>query len=64
MTDDELAQERKVAHDKAAASVLVASHTGAGASSPVLLVLAWSAVGIPLLCGIWITLQKALILFH
>ena len=25
--------------------------------------LAWVAVGIPLACGIWITLQKALVLF-
>ena len=64
MTDEELAQERKVAHDKAAASVLVAANSAGGGSSQLTLVLAWSAVGIPLLFGIWITLQKALILFH
>lgn len=63
MTDEELAQERKLAHDKAAASVLVAGNA-AGSSGSLTLVLAWSAVGIPLLFGIWITLQKALILFH
>jgi len=63
MTDEELAQERKLAHDKAAASVLVAGNSTGGAGS-VTLVLAWSAVGIPLLFGIWITLQKALLLFH
>ena len=63
MTDEELAEERKIAHDKAAASVLVASAAGSS-SSPVMLVLAWSVVGIPLLFGVWITLQKALILFH
>jgi len=68
MTDEELAQERKLAHDKVSASVLVASGNnggGAGGSAGmVAVVLAWSAVGIPLLLGIWITLQKALLLFR
>ena len=30
----------------------------------VLVVLAWTAVGVPLLWGIWTTLQKAVVLFR
>ncbi len=32
-------------------------------SSPLLIGLAWLAVGIPLLWGVWRTLQKAAVLF-
>ncbi|MBS7456231.1 OFA family MFS transporter [Coralloluteibacterium stylophorae] len=32
--------------------------------SPALVALAWAAVGIPLLIGVWITLEKALVLFR
>lgn len=63
MTDEELAHERKLASDKAASSVLVAGGSGGLMSGSLVAVLAWSAVGIPLLAGIWITLQKALLLF-
>jgi MFS family permease len=58
MTEDELAEERRIAHDRAAATAV----TGAGApadssvSSPVTLVLAWAAVGIPLAWGVYMTL--------
>ena len=41
----------------------VAEHVGYG-NHPLMIALAWSAVGIPLAIGIWITLQKALILFR
>lgn len=67
MTDEELAVERQLAHERAtpksAGSSTSAAEVGAG-SHPVMILLAWSAVGIPLAWGIWITLQKALILFR
>lgn len=64
MTDDELATERKLAHDRA-----VAAEVGGGtaatseASSPILVLLAWAAVGIPLAWGVMITFEKAVVLF-
>jgi hypothetical protein len=67
MTDDELAAERKLAHERAMAKTSggTAAVSGVGsASHPIMILLAWSAVGIPLAWGIWITLQKALILFR
>ena len=66
MTEEELAHERKLASDKAAAANVgsaVGTSDVAPISHPVLILLAWSAVGIPMAIGIWITLQKALILF-
>lgn len=67
MTDAELAAERQLAHERAtprsAANGTADAGVGAG-SHPVLLVLAWSAVGLPLAWGIWITMQKAFILFR
>ena len=62
MTDDELAHEKKLAHERAAASVVTGSGS-AGTTSAATVVLAWAAVGIPLAIGIGITLQKAAILF-
>ncbi|MFZ3289328.1 MAG: OFA family MFS transporter [Telluria sp.] len=64
MTDQELAAERKLAHDRD--SVPVGSGvaiSGDGATSQAVTVFAWAAVGIPLAIGIWITLQKAVVLF-
>ncbi len=65
MTDEELAAERKLAHDRT-----VAANTGATgavvagtATNPALVLFAWVAVGIPMFIGIWITLQKAIVLF-
>jgi MFS family permease len=64
MTDDELAAERKLAHDRAAASSISGAGVGGrGTTSPVLAVAAWLAVGIPMLLGVWITVQKAVVLF-
>ncbi len=66
MTDEELAQERRLAHDRAAAenigSATDVSNIGF-ASRPVAIAFAWTAVGIPLAFGVWITLQKAVSLF-
>ncbi|MEC5216926.1 MFS family permease [Actimicrobium sp. GrIS 1.19] len=64
MTDAELAEERRLAHDRSVAnSVGGVGVASAAASSPGVAVMAWAAVGIPLLVGVWITLQKAAILF-
>ncbi len=63
MSDAELAQERKLAHDRdAPRSAAAGEHVGYG-NHPLMIALAWSAVGIPLAIGIWITMQKAFILF-
>jgi hypothetical protein len=43
------------------AAVMTASPVAAGGALVALL--AWAAVGIPLLIGVWITLQKAIVLF-
>jgi len=60
MTDAELAEEKRLAHERAAASVVVRD-AGAGedAVSPVVVALAWAAVGIPLAWGVYRTLLVA-----
>ena len=65
MTDEQLAAERRRAHDVAAANAVAAEATRAVARTPVGLVFAaWIGVGIPILWGVWITLQKVVMLFH
>jgi MFS family permease len=55
MTDTELAEERRHAHERASASELAAS-TSDGRPTPVVYVgLAWGAVGIPLAWGVYKT---------
>jgi MFS family permease len=44
--------------------IFTAAPALADAGSPLILVFAWAAVGIPLAWGVWITLQKTLALFH
>ncbi len=59
MTDAELADEKLLAHEKAAAGVPVPGDGGgAAAVSPVLVVLAWAAVGFPLAWGVYRTSQS------
>jgi len=68
MTAEELAQEKKLAKEKSAADSIVTlsaaelEQVGRG-GSPVVLGAAWLAVGIPLIWGIALTLQKAAVLF-
>jgi len=69
MTDAELAEEKRLAHERTEISRPVHDASAAGASStvassPAKLMLAWLAVGLPLSWGVWVTLQKALILFR
>ncbi len=56
MTAEELATEKKLAHEKASASEVGAAHGGVAKSNPLWVVFAWTAVGIPLAWGIYRTL--------
>jgi len=57
MSDAELAEEKRLAHDKAVSNeVHRAEGGGADTVSPVVVVLAWVAVGLPLAWGIYRTL--------
>ncbi len=56
MTASELAEEKRLAHDRAAASDVGQGSGGADRTSPALVWLAWAAVGIPLAWGVYRTL--------
>ncbi|WP_066269734.1 OFA family MFS transporter [Hydrogenophaga palleronii] len=56
MTASELAEEKRLAHDRAAASDVGQGSGGADRTSPVMVWLAWAAVGIPLAWGVYRTL--------
>jgi hypothetical protein len=63
MNDEELAAERKHAHDVALANAVGPAQAG-GAATPIGLVYAaWTVIGIPIAWGVWITLQKVAALF-
>ncbi len=62
MSDEEVAQQNRGAQELATTQSANPDHVGYG-SHPVMIALAWSAVGIPLAIGIWITLQRAIMLF-
>jgi len=64
MTEEQLAAERKRAHDVAAANAVGAVPVNNAAPSPAMVYLAWIGVGIPILWGVWITLQKVMVLFR
>ncbi|MCC6632841.1 MAG: OFA family MFS transporter [Gammaproteobacteria bacterium] len=63
MSDAELAAERAKAHEAASGAAQTTS-AHQDASGALRVTLAWLAVGIPLLWGIWMTLTKALPLFR
>ena len=64
MTPGELAEERRLAHDRAVANE-VGSGPGSGGRTPkVLVVLAWAAVGIPLAWGVYRTVLSVLKFFN
>jgi MFS family permease len=56
MSPAELAEERRLAHERAAASELKGTGPALGRSSPATVALAWAAVGLPLLWGVYRTL--------
>ncbi len=67
MSDEELARERQLAHDRVqeSSSDLDTFDGQAVSRTPaVIVLLAWLAVGIPLAIGVWITIQKAIVLIH
>ena len=55
MTDAELAEEKRLSHEKAAASEVGAGQGGAAVTNPAWVALAWGAVGIPLAWGVYKT---------
>jgi MFS family permease len=77
MSDEELLAEKRLAHERDSARTGAAVGSGMGgiaggaavatapavATGGMVAVLAWAVVGIPLLIGIWLTLQKAVVLF-
>jgi MFS family permease len=65
MTDDELATEKRLASERdiTASAGRGGAAVATGGVSPAVAMFAWAAVGIPLLMGVWITLQKAVVLF-
>ena len=56
MTDDELAEERRLAHERASATAVTGAPVDGSVSSPMTVWLAWAAVGIPLSWGVYMTL--------
>ena len=60
MTDEELAEERRLAHEKAALAAVVREDDAVVDDSvaPIVVVMAWAAVGIPLAWGVYRTLQS------
>ena len=66
MTDDELAAERRLAHDKAQEAYSKESAAGltADRNTAMTVTLFWLLVGLPLAWGVYITMQKAFVLFH
>jgi MFS family permease len=67
MTDEQLAAERAKAHEQAVAAEQVApvpTGSATATSSTAVLILAWTAIAIPLGWGVWITLAKSFALFR
>jgi len=69
MTPEELAREKQLAHEKSAAEA-VGGVSGADMArigtggNPAVIALAWAAVGIPLIWGVTLVLQKSAVLFR
>mgnify|MGYP003617739209 FL=1 len=63
MTDAQLAAEQALGHDKGADATTSLEWKAAPGSLP-LTVATWLAVGIPLLWGVWVTVQKTAVLFQ
>ncbi|RYF32084.1 MAG: MFS transporter, partial [Comamonadaceae bacterium] len=64
MTDAELAVEKKLAHEKASAAEVGKGSGGADTVSPVVVAIAWLAVGVPLAWGVYKTLISAAKFFN
>jgi MFS family permease len=64
MSDAELEEERRIAHERALATDVGASDKAYQRTSPAIVALAWVAVGIPLAWGVYRTLISASQFFH
>jgi len=64
MSDAELAEEKRLAHERAVASEVGAGSGAGGTTSPVIVILAWLVVGVPLAWGIYKALVTAAKFFH
>jgi adenine/guanine phosphoribosyltransferase-like PRPP-binding protein len=66
MTPEELAREKALAHEKVAASEreLAGAVVSNAKTSTLTLVLAWTAVGIPLAWGVAKTIEKAVLILR
>ena len=62
MTAEQLATERTRGHEQTATPPPAATQAAAG--SKALLIATWTAIGIPLAWGVWITVSKSLALFR
>ena len=58
-TDVEAARTAQAHADDRARASTTGAQTGAATTSPVLLTLAWLAVGLPLAYGLWFTVERA-----
>jgi hypothetical protein len=56
MSDSELAEEKRLAHEKAVASEVGSANGATTTVSPAVVAFAWAAVGIPLAWGVYRTL--------
>ncbi len=63
MTPEQLEAERRRAHEAARASEVNGRYAKGGETPAGLVAIAWLAVGVPIAIGVWITLEKAWILF-
>lgn len=65
MSEEQLAAERTKAHERTAIQHPAGTQGRAAArSNPALVIVAWTAIAVPLAWGVWITLSKSLALFH
>jgi hypothetical protein len=64
MNEQELAQEKKLAHERAVAAEVGSARGEAAATPTVVVALAWLAVGLPLAWGVYKTLLSVGKFFH
>jgi hypothetical protein len=65
MGEAELAEEKRLAHERAQATEVRGSvNSGAASTSPLMVAAAWALVGIPLAWGVYRTLLSAGKFFH
>lgn len=63
MSEEQLAQEKALAHERAVAAEVHGSSSSTFKTPFALIVVAWLCVGVPLIWGIWTTIQKTAVLF-